>query len=218
MKRFSALVILGALVVSTPGDLRADDKQEFAVPPPLISEQKFPCTKCHEHWQTKKESRQLKMNHADVVMKHSDPRSGEQRWCLDCHDSEDRNKLRLLNQELIDFDKSYNLCGQCHGKVLQDWKLGVHGKRIGSWNGEKLYRLCVHCHDPHRPAFAPVKPEPVPQKPGQAHAATGTAESLKMVFDGWRQAVLSAFAEIRQVLRILSSLHSRLSGNGPIRP
>ena len=166
MKRFSAFVALGVFVVLATTDLQADDKQEYPVPPPLISEQKFPCAKCHEQWPTKKESRQLKMNHADVVLKHSDPRSAEQRWCLDCHDGEDRNKLRLLNQERIDFDASYKLCGQCHGRVLEDWKAGVHGKRIGNWNGEKLYRLCVHCHDPHRPAFVPLKPEPVPRKPG----------------------------------------------------
>lgn len=171
MKTSFALVLFGVLAVFSAGDLLADNKQEYPVPPPLISEQKFPCIKCHEHWPTKKESRQLKMNHADVVLKHSDPRSAEQRWCLDCHDSEDRNKLRLMSQERIEFDQSYRLCGQCHGRVFEDWKAGVHGKRIGNWKGEKLYRLCVHCHDPHHPSFVPRKPEPVPQRPGQAHVS-----------------------------------------------
>jgi hypothetical protein len=162
MKRLSAIVVLGVLAVFAAIELRADDKQEYPVPPPLISEQRFPCQQCHDHWPTKNESRKLKMNHADIVLKHSE----EERWCLDCHDSEDRNKLRLLSQERIEFDSSYKLCGQCHGTEFQDWKAGVHGKRIGSWNGDKLYRLCVHCHDPHQPSFVPVKPEAVPQKPG----------------------------------------------------
>jgi hypothetical protein len=31
----------------------------------------------------------------------------------------------------------------------------------------KMYRLCVHCHNPHSPRFKPLKPLPPPIKPGQ---------------------------------------------------
>ena len=89
----------------------------------------------------------------------------EQRWCLDCHNADDRDKLRLVNDKLISFEKSYQLCGQCHGTIYRDWKAGIHGKRTGEWNGQKLYRLCVHCHDPHQPRYKPIKPLPPPDKP-----------------------------------------------------
>ena len=67
--------------------------------------------------------------------------------------------------ERIGFDESYRLCGQCHGDKYRDWKVGVHGKRTGMWNGEKQYLLCVHCHNPHDPGFKPLQPMPPPVRP-----------------------------------------------------
>jgi len=48
----------------------------------------------------------------------------------------------------VPFTASYELCGQCHGDKYRDWKVGVHGKRTGMWNGKKTYYLCVNCHNP----------------------------------------------------------------------
>ncbi len=91
--------------------------------------------------------------------------------------------LRLASGATIPFTQSYLLCGQCHGDKLRDWRMGVHGKRVGMWNGEKTYFLCVNCHNPHSPRFkgvqqvtvdgkstvaptlTPVKPEPRPRRP-----------------------------------------------------
>ena len=73
--------------------------------------------------------------------------------------------FRLANGDLVSFEESYNLCGQCHGTIFRDWKAGIHGKRTGEWNGRKQYRLCVHCHNPHSPRFKPIKPLPPPDKP-----------------------------------------------------
>jgi hypothetical protein len=91
----------------------------------------------------------------------------EQRWCLDCHNANDRDVLRSASGKLISFEESYYLCGQCHGTIFRDWKAGVHGKRTGLWNGKKQYRLCVHCHTPHWPKFKPLKPMPPPLKPDE---------------------------------------------------
>jgi len=168
MKKYSALVALGLLAGLFYPLMVASQTKDYPVPPPTISERKFPCMQCHDNWSTKTSKRQLKMNHADVVLKHDE----KQRWCLDCHDAQNRNQLRLLNQDRIDFDRSYDLCGQCHGTIFRDWQAGVHGKRIGNWNGTKLYRLCVHCHDPHQPTYAPVKPEPKPLSPALIKAHT----------------------------------------------
>ena len=71
----------------------------------------------------------------------------------------------LLNGEVIPFDESYRLCGQCHGSVYKDWKLGIHGRRVGQWDGNKLYLLCAHCHDPHNPKFRKIPGLPTPQSP-----------------------------------------------------
>ena len=58
---------------------------------------------------------------------------------------------------------------------LRDWRAGVHGKRTGSWNGQKQYLLCVNCHNPHSPHFQPLKPMPPPVPPSAIQARKGAA-------------------------------------------
>jgi hypothetical protein len=108
--------------------------------------------------------RALVAAHDDIVLRHDE----EQRWCLDCHDATNRDRLHLASGELVPFEESYRLCGQCHGEKHRDWRAGVHGRRIGSWSGRKEYLLCVHCHDPHAPRFAPIEPKPAPWRPTRA--------------------------------------------------
>ena len=136
----------------------------FFVPPPPFSEDIFPCSECHEDIEPNPERRELE-EHTEIA--ETFDHAKEQRWCLDCHNANDRDKLRLVNNKLISFEESYFLCGQCHGTIFRDWKVGVHGRRTGEWNGKKTYRLCVHCHNPHNPRFKPIKPLPPPIKPGQ---------------------------------------------------
>jgi hypothetical protein len=143
--------------VQSSGDLPA-----YFVPAPPFSEGIYPCSNCHAGLETNLTRRELTYHQEIVLKKHSE----EQRWCLDCHDKENRDKLRLASGRLVNFEQSYYLCGQCHGTQFRDWKVGVHGKRTGYWNGEKLYRLCAHCHNPHQPKFKPAKPMPPPEKPG----------------------------------------------------
>ncbi len=49
----------------------------------------------------------------------------------------------------IDFDHSYQLCGQCHFRQKRDWLGGAHGKRETYWAGERVVRNCTSCHNPH---------------------------------------------------------------------
>jgi hypothetical protein len=107
--------------------------------------------------------RPLEGMHSDIDLHHGP----ESRWCLDCHDATNRDRLHLVNGDRIEFTASYLLCGQCHGDKLRDWRVGVHGKRTGSWNGAKQYVRCVHCHNPHSPHFKPLKPMPPPTPPDQ---------------------------------------------------
>ncbi|MBF0320247.1 MAG: hypothetical protein HQL01_10655 [Nitrospirae bacterium] len=129
----------------------------------------FPCSACHAAMAPNKERRELTF-HTEIQLKHAQ----EQRWCLDCHDAANRDMLHLANGDLIPFDKSYQLCGQCHGNTYRDWKTGIHGKRVGYWNGGKTYSLCVDCHNPHSPKFKPLKPMPVPAKPKDIQNIKGT--------------------------------------------
>lgn len=135
--------------------------QMFNVPPPPFSEGIFPCNDCHEDLDTDPTPRKLKEEHRKIKLKHDE----ENRWCLDCHSTENRDQLHLASGKQLPFEKSYLLCGQCHGEKLRDWKAGVHGKRTGMWNGDKEYLLCAHCHNPHSPRFKPLAPEPPPLRP-----------------------------------------------------
>ncbi len=138
--------------------------QTFPVPKPPISNEMWPCSSCHDSPEEVNRTRRvLKEEHTNIVLHHDE----ENRWCLDCHDATNRDVLHLASGVTITFDESYRLCGQCHGDKYRDWKVGVHGKRTGSWSGEKQYLLCVHCHSPHSPHFKPLKPEAPPVHPDQ---------------------------------------------------
>jgi len=135
---------------------------EFFVPPPPFSEDIFPCSDCHDDMEVNPQRRVLEEFHEEIELKNHDEAN---RWCLDCHNPDDRDVLRLASGKLVSFEESYLLCGQCHGTIFRDWKAGIHGRRTGEWNGQKLYRLCVQCHYPHQPRFKPIKPLPPPIKP-----------------------------------------------------
>lgn len=159
-----ALAFCCLLLLASHSDGSENDIPEFFVPPPPFSEDIFPCSECHGDMEANPVRRELE-EHTEIAEMFDHAK--QQRWCLDCHNPDDRDKLRLANGNLLSFEKSYYLCGQCHGTIFRDWKAGVHGKRTGEWNGKKTYRLCVHCHNPHSPRFKPLKPLPPPIKPGQ---------------------------------------------------
>jgi hypothetical protein len=147
--------------------------------PPPFSDGIFPCMECHKD-QKDKNRRELGFHDEQQSVFDHD---AEHRWCLDCHDFENRNVLRLASGATVPFTESYRLCGQCHGDKFRDWRLGIHGKRVGMWDGAKTYFLCVNCHNPHSPRFKGVqeivvdgrptvaptlkklKPEPRPRRP-----------------------------------------------------
>jgi hypothetical protein len=148
----------------------------FPVPPPPFSDEDiYPCSECHEDLDTNPKRRKLEMAHDQIVLNHGP----KERWCFDCHNPDDRDKLRLASGALIGFDESYRLCGQCHGTIYRDWRLGIHGRRRGFWNGKKSYLLCAHCHDPHAPRFKPIKPLPPPVRPQFLEGTEGSSQEPK---------------------------------------
>ena len=147
----------------------ADGPDEFPVPkPPFSSKDIFPCTRCHDKPDDYNPTpRTLTAMHTNIKLVHG-PR---EQWCYDCHNPSDRDKLRLAGGRLISFEKSYLLCGQCHGEKLRDWRRGIHGRRRGCWNGKKQYLLCVNCHNQHAPRFKPLPPKPRPERPDEIKLA-----------------------------------------------
>lgn len=170
----------------------AEKKKEllFEARPPPFSEGIFPCMECHKD-QKDPARRELGFHEQEQKIFDHD---AEHRWCLDCHDLNNRNVLRLASGATVPFTESYRLCGQCHGDKLRDWRVGVHGKRTGMWDGPKTYFLCVNCHNPHTPRWKGVddrvvdgkrvvsptlellKPEPMPYRPQEMRM---TAEQIK---------------------------------------
>jgi hypothetical protein len=96
---------------------------------------------------------------------------GANLWCLDCHSADNRDNLVKMNGEILSFNQSQELCGQCHGPILIDWEKGIHGRTNGYWNrdmdkeGISTRQLCVECHMPHAPSFKSMMPmsAPVPR-------------------------------------------------------
>ncbi len=138
------------------------------IPVESVSLDYFPCNDCHSELEPNTQRRELVEMHDDLLFDHD----SENRWCLACHNTYDRDSLRLADGKLLGFNESYKLCGQCHGPKYRDWRIGIHGKRTGEWNGEKQYLLCVHCHDPHSPRFKRLKPEPPPRRPDSIYIDT----------------------------------------------
>lgn len=130
------------------------------VAPPPFTEGIFPCSNCHTPDAVVNRTPHEVTAHPDIVLHHDE----KNRWCLDCHDAKNRDQLHLADGRPVKFTESYKLCGQCHGPTLRSWKAGEHGKRTGSWSGQKLYLLCVNCHNPHSPRFKPLKPLPPPNR------------------------------------------------------
>ncbi|MCB2182694.1 MAG: hypothetical protein KQH63_11745 [Desulfobulbaceae bacterium] len=156
------------------------ESEQYSVPPPLVYQGLFPCQACHRR-DVRGVSSQLEKGNEFLgkYIRKPDPkprilvkmhrninlRHAEWHWCLNCHDQDERNYLRLITGEKIPFEKSYRLCGQCHGSIYRDWKIGIHGRRVGNWKGKKLYLLCSHCHDPHSPKFRKLPAEDPPRPP-----------------------------------------------------
>lgn len=145
--------IAGAVATAAEGTAKATATL-FPVAPPPFSDGVFPCSECHGRTDKVDRTPHKVEFHEDIVLRHDE----KNRWCLDCHDAANRDKLHLADGRLIDFTESYRLCGQCHGPTLRNWKAGEHGKRTGSWSGAKQYLLCASCHSPHSPRFKPLKP------------------------------------------------------------
>ncbi len=163
-----AVVLMGPRsVLRAPGDMNvsranpgrpllpASEPVPVLLPPPPIDDEYFPCSDCHEGELADPRRRELD-EHDDIELAHGDL------WCLDCHQSDQRDLLHLSDASPVEMTESWRLCTRCHAKRISDWRAGIHGKRTGSWWGPKEVLTCVACHDPHSPLFKTLSPKPPP--------------------------------------------------------
>lgn len=135
----------------------------------VYTAESYPCTDCHEPGDVSDintERRALDDPHTELALDHG-PK--EASWCYQCHSKEDRDALMKAGGTEVAFVESHLLCAQCHGEELRDWQAGVHGKRLGLWNGPKEELACVDCHSAHTPRFPSLRPLPPPKAPSPSH-------------------------------------------------
>jgi hypothetical protein len=112
--------------------------------------ERYKCSSCHGNKPiTVNEGKEL--THGDIELEHG--RSDAGLTCIDCHHPEERDYLEDKKGRKIDFDHSYQLCGQCHFRQKRDWLGGAHGKRVTNWAGDRVVFNCTTCHNPHSPRF-----------------------------------------------------------------
>lgn len=127
-----------------------EGEHSFLIPDRKSKIKLYACTECHTSSLNKLQSNTGKKAHWDITIKHADTNTMN---CLTCHNSENLDELKSLTGKKIDFNKSYNLCSQCHTRQFEDWKGGAHGKKIGGWAPPRASLTCVNCHNPHKPHF-----------------------------------------------------------------
>ncbi|MFY0625118.1 MAG: hypothetical protein JXR07_02405 [Reichenbachiella sp.] len=110
----------------------------------------LPCGNCHSKKLSDLKSPKGKKAHWDVELIHADIKAMN---CKTCHDMDKPNVLKSLTGQNIDFDHSYQLCGQCHSTQYKDWQGGAHGKSLGGWVPPRVSQTCTGCHNAHKPAF-----------------------------------------------------------------
>lgn len=125
----------------------------FLTPRRTVSITSFPCQHCHtlpvEQMGFPGDTTRRKA-HWDIHLHHAGSAVMD---CFTCHSQSDPNKLRSLSGQLMEFDGSHELCGQCHTHQYKDWLGGAHGKKLSGWNEPRVSQTCVGCHNPHKPAL-----------------------------------------------------------------
>lgn len=111
---------------------------------------RYKCSSCHTG-KPVTVNQGLQLTHGDVSLNHGE--AGQALGCIDCHHDEQRDYLEDKKGRKIDFDHSYQLCGQCHFRQKRDWLGGAHGKRVSNWAGDRVVFNCTTCHNPHSPRF-----------------------------------------------------------------
>lgn len=158
--RFISKQLIALMLISIC-PLHAEETQtpDFQVPSRVDQFQFQPCMACHEYTEANPNWRFLEEAPHYANVEHGNA----QMWCTQCHSLESRDKFVIPSGKLIEMDKGYIVCAQCHNDVYRDWTYGAHGKRIGNWQGKREIQSCMACHNPHHgPGIKPRHPLPPP--------------------------------------------------------
>jgi hypothetical protein len=129
----------------------------------------FDCYACHEKGKSPtlrfdaQHNLVVPKEHEDIVMGHGTHNRNNN--CFNCHDEQNLELLQARDGRQIKLVESPLLCGSCHGPTYRDWEAGAHGRTGGYWDrtaGPIQRKICVDCHNPHRPKIPPRKPAPGP--------------------------------------------------------
>ncbi len=124
----------------------------FLIPERKSQIQSYACNECHSKpLAAMQHSSIAKKAHWNIKLMHANENAMN---CATCHDGSDMNQLHSLTNKPVDFNKSYQLCSQCHSIQFENWKGGAHGKNIGGWAKPRAAMTCVNCHNPHQPQIA----------------------------------------------------------------
>lgn len=138
----------------------------------------YNCMECHKLIPARWHYDRPLNEHKDIRLEH-----GNNRFCLNCHHSTNRNAFADYDGAEIAEGNVVQLCAKCHGPIHRDWQAGVHGRQNGFWDanlGDKTRLRCIQCHDPHRPKFQAMKPlPPLRYPPRGAHPPPPGAEPAK---------------------------------------
>ena len=121
------------------------------------------CQDCHtiKNREFISPKKQPYLEHSSIHLKHGKAEIA----CGSCHDRNNSNFLRSTVEASASFKNSSPVCMQCHINRYKDWQNGIHGKRIGGWNLDKIQSQCIDCHNPHSVKFYIMKASPAPKKP-----------------------------------------------------
>lgn len=117
------------------------------------------CTLCHIKRTTREtfvpSKNVTKREHFEIQIAHGSLKKA----CNDCHDVNNSNQLFLP----ATFENTTPLCARCHAERVLEWKMGRHGKKIGSWDNSKALQFqCIECHNPHSVSFKKMEAKPAP--------------------------------------------------------
>ena len=113
--------------------------------------ERFPCSRCHKDSLpvlVKRSAAEGKKAHWSIPLEHAPKQT---MTCKTCHGEGQMEELVTINGTGVNMNHSYQVCGQCHSRQLQDWAGGAHGKRLGGWAPPRVVQNCASCHNPHKP-------------------------------------------------------------------
>lgn len=127
-----------------------EGEHTFLIPERTGEITSFACTECHSSPLKEMKGTASKKAHWNIKLQHADEHTMN---CISCHNGDNMDQLQSITGTPINFNKSYQLCSQCHSKQFTDWKGGAHGKQVKSWAPPRTALTCVNCHNPHKPHF-----------------------------------------------------------------